>query len=97
MTDPPAVGRIVTEIRDDHILTMAIDRPEATVDASLATEAKPRMAQARSHGLTVSLLPAWYDVDVHEDLLRLRADVRAAPDEVAANTRAFLLDAALEP
>ncbi len=27
MTDPPAVGRIVTEIRDDHILTMAIDRP----------------------------------------------------------------------
>jgi hypothetical protein len=26
---------------------MAIDRPEATVDASLATEAKRRMAQAR--------------------------------------------------
>lgn len=27
MSDVPPVGRIVTEVRDDHILTMAIDRP----------------------------------------------------------------------
>jgi hypothetical protein len=30
-----------------HAASMAIDRPEATDDASLATEAKRRMARAR--------------------------------------------------
>lgn len=48
------------------------------------------LAQARSHGLNVSLLPAWHDVDTKEDLQQLIVDLRSGNGDDAPRTRAFL-------
>jgi uncharacterized protein len=45
--------------------------------------------RARSLGLRLRLLPAWFDVDTEDDLRRLRAEVTTAR-EAPARTAAFL-------
>lgn len=47
------------------------------------------MAVCRRLGLSVHLLPEWYDVDVEADLERLRRDLAQNP-ALAPHTRAFL-------
>ncbi|MFN2168254.1 MAG: TIGR04282 family arsenosugar biosynthesis glycosyltransferase [Anaerolineae bacterium] len=49
------------------------------------------LAQAEALGLTVALLPAWYDVDVAADLDRLRGELASLPDEALRHTRRFLM------
>ena len=48
------------------------------------------LAIAAEEGLTVELLPTWYDVDDAESLERLMKDLATAPPEVARHTRALL-------
>jgi rSAM/selenodomain-associated transferase 1 len=48
------------------------------------------LALARRDGLSVALLPSWYDVDTAQELEHLRADLAARTDEAAPHTRAFL-------
>jgi rSAM/selenodomain-associated transferase 1 len=50
------------------------------------------MERAAASGLSVSVLPEWYDVDEPADLDRLRADVSAGA-RVGARTRRFLENA----
>jgi hypothetical protein len=48
---------------------------------------------AANTGVTVSLLPAWYDVDTLADLDQLRSEVAEATDGIAAFTRRWLSQA----
>ncbi len=48
------------------------------------------LAIAAEEGLTVELLPTWYDVDDAESLERLKAELTSAPAHVAPHTQAFL-------
>ena len=48
------------------------------------------LAIAAEDGLTVELLPTWYDVDDAESLERLKAELAGAPAHVAPHTQAFL-------
>jgi hypothetical protein len=48
------------------------------------------VAAARAAGLTVELLPFWYDIDAPQDLDFLRQHLRVLPPEAAAHTRAAL-------
>ena len=48
------------------------------------------LARAESLGLSVALLPAWYDVDTAPDLDRLRAEVKTLPPGAVPYTRQFL-------
>lgn len=57
---------------------------------STPTVAADTLAIAASLGLRVALLPRWYDVDTAAELARLRAELEAAPPEVAPHTRRFL-------
>jgi glycosyltransferase A (GT-A) superfamily protein (DUF2064 family) len=45
---------------------------------------------ARKAGVTVSLLPEWYDVDTVEELHRLRNDISGLQNNSYACTRAWL-------
>lgn len=48
------------------------------------------LLRAAPLGVRFALLPATYDIDTPDDLQRLRADLAAAPADLAPNTRAFL-------
>ncbi len=50
------------------------------------------MERARAAGLTVGLLPSWYDVDTAADLVRLRAELSLLPPAALPNTRRVLAD-----
>jgi uncharacterized protein len=52
------------------------------------------LALAERSGLSVAVLPAWYDVDTVEDLRQLRAEVSAQPDGDSEHTRRWLRDKA---
>jgi len=57
---------------------------------STAHVAAQTLARASELGLTVALLPVWYDVDTPADLERLRAELAMLPGATAPGTRAFL-------
>ena len=59
---------------------------------STSTVFQETMERARRQGLRVTCLPPWYDVDTPEELRRLATEVSSLPDEVASNTRRFLLN-----
>jgi rSAM/selenodomain-associated transferase 1 len=48
------------------------------------------LALAAEEGLSVALLPSWYDVDDVDSLARLREELASAPAHVARQTRALL-------
>jgi len=48
------------------------------------------LERAREIGLSVEVLPEWYDVDTPDDLDRLRADLAQLPARVAPSTRSVL-------
>lgn len=52
------------------------------------------LALAQSAGVTVALLPAWYDVDTAADLHKLRAEIAGITNGVAQHTRCWLANSA---
>ena len=58
------------------------------VQMSTSTVLAETQTRAEAAGLSVSLLPAWFDVDVPEDVARLRIEV-AQNGRLAAHTRRF--------
>jgi uncharacterized protein len=69
-----------------HCAGLFDDVPWSTTRTRAAT-----LARATALGLSVTLLPSWYDVDTADDLARLRADLarRGAPARTAAFVRAL--------
>ncbi|MFQ6058363.1 MAG: TIGR04282 family arsenosugar biosynthesis glycosyltransferase [Anaerolineae bacterium] len=74
-----------------YLIGMKAFHPELFQGVAMGTERvlSQTLERARRTNLRVSLLPPWYDVDTQDDLERLRAELRAAP-QVAMHTRAFL-------
>jgi uncharacterized protein len=74
-----------------YLIGMKQPHPELFQGIDWSTErvVDQTLAACRRLGLTVRQLPEWYDVDVGEDLERLRRDLRAAP-EAAPRTWKFL-------
>jgi rSAM/selenodomain-associated transferase 1 len=60
------------------------------VRMSTSHVAADTLALAAEEGLSVALLPSWYDVDDVESLARLREELVSAPAHVAPHTRALL-------
>jgi rSAM/selenodomain-associated transferase 1 len=50
------------------------------------------LALAAEEGLSVGMLPTWYDVDDAPSLARLKAELATAPPEIAPHTQAFIRD-----
>jgi uncharacterized protein len=74
-----------------YLIGLRVPRPQLFADVPWSTPAvlDVTLARARSLGLRLRLLPAWFDVDTEDDLRRLRAEVTTA-GEAPARTAAFL-------
>lgn len=55
------------------------------------------LTQARRHGLSVSLVPPWYDIDTEEDLYRLARELSQGIGDGAPRTQACLMQLGLYP
>jgi len=66
------------------------------VQMSTSTVAADTIALAAEEGLSVHLLPTWYDVDDSASLLRLAKEVENGNQKIAAHTRRFLAQQPLE-
>ena len=79
---------------DGGYYLVGLTRPQPAlfrkVQMSTPTVLEDTLALARQHGLEVSLLPAWYDVDTIDDLRRLWNGLQSQPPEVAHFTRVYL-------
>ncbi|MBL7979769.1 MAG: TIGR04282 family arsenosugar biosynthesis glycosyltransferase [Bacteroidetes Order II. Incertae sedis bacterium] len=51
---------------------------------------KQTLARIETTEASLSILPKWYDVDTPQDLVRLKADLKNLPENVAQNTRHFV-------
>ncbi len=60
------------------------------VEMSTSTVTKDTLAIAKEEGLSVSLLPTWYDVDDRTSLLRLMKELDGLDSQIAIHTRRFL-------
>lgn len=74
-----------------YLIGMKAFHPELFQGVAMGTERvlSQTLERARRPNLRVSLLPPWYEVETQDDLERLRAELRAAP-QVAMHTRPFL-------
>jgi rSAM/selenodomain-associated transferase 1 len=66
-------------------------RPELFRDIRWSSErvTAQTLARAEAMGLSVALLPPWYDVDTGADLERLRGELATLPAETLPHTRRF--------
>jgi rSAM/selenodomain-associated transferase 1 len=74
-----------------YLIGLTQPRPELFRGIEWSTErvTAQTLARAEAMGLSVALLPPWYDVDTAADLDRLRAELAALPAEVLPHTRRF--------
>jgi rSAM/selenodomain-associated transferase 1 len=77
-----------------YLIGMRAHHPRLFYEIDWSTERvlPQTLARADSLGLSVALLPPWYDVDTARDLDRLRAEVQALPPEAVPHTRGFFSD-----
>jgi rSAM/selenodomain-associated transferase 1 len=75
-----------------YLIGLKRPQPELFRDIAWSTAqvTAQTLARAEALGLTVALLPAWYDVDVAADLDRLRGELVSLPDDVVPHTRRLL-------
>lgn len=75
-----------------YLIGLREARPRLLREVTMSTPfvLRDTLAVAEELGLRVALLPGWYDVDTVDELHRLRAELAAAPAEIAPHTRAFL-------
>ena len=64
------------------------------IDWSTCRVLSQTRVRADALGLSVALLPSWYDVDTGADLDRLRAEIAALPPHELSRTRRFFEDRA---
>ena len=80
--------------RDGGYYLVGMTRPQPRllrdVPMSTPTVLRDTLALAAELGVSVALLPAWYDVDTIAELDELRLELAAANDTVAPHTRRFL-------
>ncbi len=62
---------------------------------STAEVVSETIRRAEAKGLKVAMLPLWFDVDIAEDLKRLKASLEHAQDDTARHTRRFFKERAL--
>lgn len=81
-----------------YLIGLTRSHPElfAQVDWSSATVLAATQARAEALGLSLSLLPEWYDVDTPEDLERLRQQIAAGTTQ-ARRTAKYLNKMAVKP
>jgi uncharacterized protein len=60
------------------------------VRMSTSTVTADTLAMAKAEGLSVGLLPTWYDVDNADSLLRLVKELESLDPQTASHTRQFL-------
>lgn len=77
-----------------YLIGLKQPHPELFQDIPWSTDrvTVQTLARAGTLGLSVALLPPWYDVDTGEDLNRLRAELLALPPEALLHTRRFFAD-----
>jgi rSAM/selenodomain-associated transferase 1 len=79
---------------DGGYYLIGLKRPQPELFRDIAWSAAQVTAQTLARiealGLSVALLPAWYDVDVAVDLERLRGEMVSLPDGALRHTRRFL-------
>ena len=67
------------------------------IDWSTERVMSQTLARAEALGLSVSLLPAWYDIDTAADLDRLQAEIATLPAGAVPYTRRFLIEYSRSP
>jgi rSAM/selenodomain-associated transferase 1 len=79
---------------DGGYYLIGLSRPQPGLFEGIAWStnqvASQTCARAAELGLTVALLPLWYDVDTPAELERLREELATRPQAMASRTRAFL-------
>ena len=77
-----------------YLIGLKQPQPELFRDIAWSTAqvTAQTLARAEALGLSVALLPAWYDVDVAADLERLQGELASLPDEALRHTRCFLME-----
>lgn len=74
-----------------YLIGLKQPRPELFREIEWSSErvTAQTLARAKAMGLSVALLPPWYDVDTAADLDRLRAELATLPAEALPYTRRF--------
>jgi hypothetical protein len=74
-----------------YLIGLKQPRPELFGGIEWSTErvTAQTLTQAEAMGLSVALLPPWYDVDTAADLDRLRTELATLPAEALPHTRRF--------
>ncbi len=75
-----------------YLIGLRARRPELFVEMpwSTGTVLAETVRRAEALGLTVALLPTWFDVDTPPDLARLAASLAASDEPAAPHTRRFI-------
>jgi len=75
-----------------YLIGLSQIRPEIFIDIDWSTEMvlSQSLHKADQLGLTVHLLPSWYDVDTAEDIYRLNGELSTLPPDTLSHTRRFL-------
>ena len=75
-----------------YLIGLKQSQPDLFREIAWSTErvASQTVARAQALGLSVALLPAWYDVDIPADLDRLRSELATLPEETLPHTRRTL-------
>lgn len=75
-----------------YLIGLKEEQPELFQGIAWSTRQVTAQTQSRAReaGLSVALLPTWYDVDTPDDLERLRSEVAALPDATMQHTRRYL-------
>jgi glycosyltransferase A (GT-A) superfamily protein (DUF2064 family) len=75
-----------------YLIGLTQPQPELFQDIEWSTEqvTAQTLARAEAMGLSVALLPPWYDVDTAADLDRFQAELATLPAEALRHTRRFL-------
>jgi rSAM/selenodomain-associated transferase 1 len=85
---------VIGPSEDGGYYLIGLRRPQPDLFRDIAWSTKEvtsqTVARAEILGLSVALLPAWYDVDVAADLDRLRRELATLPTEALPHTRRAL-------
>ena len=85
---------VVGPSEDGGYYLIGLKRPQPAlfqdIDWSTERVTPQTVARAEAMGLSIALLPTWYDVDTVADLERLRAELTCLPTEAAPYTRRSL-------